>query len=136
MVGDYFKSKAEVLEFTDDATELITWLRSKTLILALLRQVQMVLSGSKAIKAVIRAVITRWTMHYQAFRRLRELHPVIVTVVNDDEERPVRERNVIVGDARSKAKATEMVKLIRNTKFWEALCVYVITEISSTAPVV
>ena len=35
MVGDYFKSKAGVLEFADQASELITWLHSKTLILAL-----------------------------------------------------------------------------------------------------
>jgi hypothetical protein len=128
VVGDYFKSKAEILTFADEASDLITWLRSKTLILALLREVQQALPGNKNIRAIIRAVLTRWTMHYQAFRRLRELHTVIIMVIDDDEKRPVKERNVIAGDTRAKAKATEMVKLIRNPTFWNALSVYVMVK--------
>ena len=59
VVGDYFKSKAEALEFTDEVSELIAWLQSKTLILALLREVQAALpGGTGGIKAVIRAVLT------------------------------------------------------------------------------
>ena len=58
MVGDYFKSKAEILVYTDEASDLITWLRSKTLVLALLREVQQALPGNKNIKAVICAVLT------------------------------------------------------------------------------
>lgn len=103
-------------------------MRSKTLVLALLREVQQALPGTKGIKAVIRAVLTRWTMHYQAFRRLRELHTVIIMVVEDDEKRPVKERNVITGDTRAKSKATEMVKLIKNPELWNALSVYVVVK--------
>ena len=125
MVGDYFKLKAGVLEFADQASELITWLRSKTLILALLREVQQALPGIENVKAIICAVLTWWTMHYQAFRRLRELRTVITMVVEADEMRPPKERNVIIGDMRAKAKATEMVKLIRKPEFWDALSVYV-----------
>lgn len=116
--------KAEALEFTDEATELIAWLRSKTLILALLREVQVALSnGGGCIKAIIRAVLTRWTMHYQAYRRLRELRNVIVTVVEEDERLPVKESRVITGDTRAKEKAKKMVKLIKNSRFWDALSV-------------
>ena len=46
-------------------------------------------------------------------------------VIEDDEKRPVKERGVIAGDARAKAKAKEMVKLIKNPVFWGALSVYV-----------
>ena len=57
IVGNYFKSEASVLDFTDDATELITWLWSKTQVLTLLREVQARL-GKNTVKAVIRAVLT------------------------------------------------------------------------------
>lgn len=128
MVGDYFKSKDNALEFTDEASDLITWLCSKTLILGLLREVQEALPRTDSgVKAVIRAVLTRWTMHYQAYRRLRELRTIFTIVIETDEKRPIKERQVITGDTRAKAKATDMVRLIKNPKFWDALSVYVTT---------
>jgi hypothetical protein len=126
VVGDYFKSKAEALGFADEASDLIAWLHSKTLILALLREVQAAIPGTEGVKAIIRAVLTQWTMHYQAYRRLRELHTVIVMVVEADEKKLGKERYVITGDTRAKVKATQMVKLIKNPRFWDALSVYVI----------
>jgi hypothetical protein len=71
-------------------------------------------------------------MHYQAYRRLRELRTIFVIVIETDENRPIKERQVITGDARAKAKATEMVNLIKNPKFWDALSVYVTTGSSFT----
>ncbi|KAF9456718.1 hypothetical protein BDZ94DRAFT_1177124 [Collybia nuda] len=67
VVGDYFKSDAPVLDYTDEATELITWLRSRTIVLGLIRQAQIDTVGPSHTKAVIRAVLTRWTSHYMAF---------------------------------------------------------------------
>lgn len=130
MVGDYFKSKVEALEFADQASDLIGWLRSKTLVLALLRDVQKSLPGAtnSEIKTVIRAVLTRWTMHYQSYRRLRELHTVVIMVVDLDENRHEPQRLVITGDAKAKAKARAMVRLIRDQNFWHALTVYVIIK--------
>ena len=129
MVGDYFKSKAEALEFTDEASDLITWLRSKTLVLGLLREVQAALpSRAGGVKTVIRAVLTRWTMHYQAYQRLRELRIWLSAVVEADGKREAKDHCVIAGDARSRTKATAMVELINNSKFWDALSVYVATE--------
>lgn len=98
VVRDYFKSNAGVLQFTDAASELIVWLHSKTLILALIRGVQQALPGTEDVKAIIRAVLTWWTMHYQAFRRLGELHDVIVMVVQDDEKKPVKDRYLVTGN--------------------------------------
>jgi len=114
IVGDYFsKSDADDLEFTDDATELITWLRSKTLILAYLP------------KAVIHAVLTRWTAHFQAFSRLCELRPKLLQLVYQDEAEPL-ERNRIMktGNAAAQKKAEAMMAIIKNPQFWEALTQY------------
>ena len=129
MVGDYFKSKVEILVFANVALDLIAWLHSKTFILTLLREVQQALPGNTNIRAVIRAVLTRWTMHYQAFWRLWELNTVIIMVFEDDEKKPVKESNMITRDAKAKAKVTEMVKLIKNPAFWITLSVYVTAEI-------
>ena len=125
MVGDYFKSKVKALAFADQASDLIAWLRSKTLVLALLRDVQKSLPGAtnSDIKTVIRAVLTQWTMHYQSYRRLRELQTVIIMVVDLDENRPEPQRLVITGDTRAKAKAVTMVRVIRDQRFWHALTV-------------
>ena len=73
-------------------------MRSKTLILALIRGIQQALPGTEDVKAIIHAVLTRWTMHYQAFWRLGELHDVIVVVVRDDERKPVKDRNLVTGN--------------------------------------
>lgn len=70
IVGDFFKSDTEFLQYTDKATELIGWLWGKTYILAL-REVQQ--TNSLRVLAVIRAVLTRWTAHYLAYRRLLEI---------------------------------------------------------------
>jgi lipocalin len=66
-------------------------------------------------------------MHYQAYRRLRELRKVIITVVEDDEKRPMKESQVITGDAKAKEKAKKMVKVIKNLRFWDALSRYVVS---------
>ena len=125
MVSDYFKSRVEALTFVDKASDLIAWFRSKTQVLALLREVQAGVPGatSSNVKSIVRAVLTRWTMHYQAYRRLRELHSVIIMAVDADEKCLEPQRCVIAGDTRAKTKAREMVSLIRNRGFWDAITV-------------
>jgi hypothetical protein len=123
VVGDYFKSEVSVLEFADDATELISWLHSKTQVLALLREVQVRL-GEDAVKAVIRAVLTRWMAHYQAYSRLLDLCSVLVMMVEMDDHRPEKEKCIITGDAKAKRKAKDMVVLIKDDIFWRALIRY------------
>jgi hypothetical protein len=72
VVRDYFKSETKALDYTDNASDLITWLCSKTILLAMLREMQAGLPGAglNNIKTVIRAILTCWTMHYQSYRRL------------------------------------------------------------------
>jgi hypothetical protein len=111
VVGDYFKAEQEFLVCADKATELISWLRSKTLVLALLRQAQIDATGGHA-KAVIRAVITRWTAHYLAYRRLLELKPTLMSVVFADEARRDDQKQIVTGDTKAKAKALDPVVLL------------------------
>ena len=74
VVGDFFKSqKGEMAKWAKKASNLITWLRSKTIILSHLGQLR-IEAGLTAL-AVIRAVLTRWMAHYMAYRRLLELQP-------------------------------------------------------------
>jgi hypothetical protein len=120
VVGKYFKSNSDVLKYADDATQLITWLRSKTLILAKIRKVFI---DSKARPlAVIRAVLTRWTSHYMAYRRLLDLRLALDAVVaNDALQSRDEDKTVVTGDAKAKRKALQMVKIIKDPLFWHSL---------------
>jgi hypothetical protein len=113
VVGDFFKSNAEVLDYTDKASDVITWLRSKTLVLALLHE--------KGAKAVIRAVLTRWTAHYMAYHRLLELRPKLLSILYDDEGLPADQKLIVIGDAKAKAKSRAMSQIIYDGLFWQAL---------------
>ncbi|KAI0049656.1 hypothetical protein FA95DRAFT_1488644, partial [Auriscalpium vulgare] len=118
VVGDYFKTKATFLLYTEQATDLITWLRSKTFVLALLRDIQ---KGGGRVRTVIRAVLTRWTSHYLAYDRLLELQPALRALVSTDELRGSSNSQVITGDASAKRRATRMVGIIKDSAFWDAL---------------
>ena len=70
-MGDFFRSNAEFLQYTNKEMELIGWLQGKTYVLALLHDVQ--LTNSLYILAVIHAVLTYWTAHYLAYCHLLEI---------------------------------------------------------------
>ena len=81
--------------------------------------------GPFVIKAIIRAVLTRWTAHYLAYDRLLDLRKMLIRTVDTDELRLEKDRCVVApGDAKSKKKAMAMVKLIRNETFWRGLLRY------------
>jgi hypothetical protein len=105
------------LTFTDLATDLITWLRGKTLLLALIREEQVKTSGLTA--AVIRTVISRWTTHLRAYERLLLLRNVLQSVMLTDANR--RESQIVIGDRSAKTKAKKMLDLIDNGVFWQSL---------------
>lgn len=89
------------------ATQLITWLQSKTLVL------------SHLLYAVLRAILTRWTAHYCAYRRLLQLYTSLVTIaLKDSTISNERERIMITGDVAAQRKAREMVVIIQNSLFW------------------
>lgn len=101
------------------ANELITWLRSKTIVLALIRDIQ-VNTGS-ALLAVIRAVLTRWTAHYQSYKRLLELHTALVVLVSSEAARPLDKKMIVTGDAKARARSASMLEIIENSNFWHAI---------------
>lgn len=127
VVGDYFKTSGAVvyLAYSKKASELITWLRSKTLVLASLRDIQYAInstnpSQTRRVLTVIRAVLTRWTAHYLAFRRLLDLKFALDILVMQ-EKGLRRDSKIITGDAASRKKATEMLKLIEDPVMWMIL---------------
>lgn len=113
IVGDIFASNSDILEYTDLAAELITWLRSKTYVLNSLPY------------AILRAVLTRWTAHYNAYRRLLDLYVPLTRLVNHDAKysgsENERQRILITGNKKAQEKAGAMVKIIRDPIFWHKL---------------
>ena len=103
------------------ACDLISWLRSKTYVLASLRDIQ--IQSGKMPLSVIRAVITRWTAHYLAFRCLLELKLPLRALVNQDAMAPSGQQILVPlgSTAANKKKAREMVAIIENPTFWLSL---------------
>ncbi|KAI0069449.1 hypothetical protein K474DRAFT_1182193 [Panus rudis PR-1116 ss-1] len=121
VVGVYFKSGAPFLKYADQADELITWLRSKTYVLALLRDTQVKDNPDRTPLSVIRAVLTRWIAHYLAYTRLLELRPSLQHMVDDDDYRGTSQLVDPKLKRTAKAKAQQMVNLIRDNLFWHSL---------------
>jgi hypothetical protein len=125
IVGDFFKSDAEFLQYTDKATELIGWLQGKTYVLALLREVQR--TNSLRILTVIRAVLTRWTAHYLAYRRLLEIRLSVQILVENDEKLEPRNQQLLLGDASTRQRSRKNIAVIKHSAFWHALARYMST---------
>ncbi|KAH9004423.1 ribonuclease H-like domain-containing protein, partial [Lactarius hengduanensis] len=120
IVGDFFRSNAEFLQHTDKATELIGWLRGKTYILALLREVQQ--TNSLCVLAVIRAVLTRWTAHYLAYHRLLEIRLSLQLLVENDEKLERKSQQLLLGDASTQERSRKNISVIKNSAFWACAC--------------
>lgn len=71
IVGDIFKAKGVFVEIIDDAVEVIKWFNNHSRALGLLKKVQLAKIGK--ILALLKPVLTRWTSHYLAIRRLVQL---------------------------------------------------------------
>ena len=106
----------------DLADDLITWLRSKTMVLALICDACRMLDGNIP-SSVIHAVITRWTAHYLAYNRLISLRPALVMVATNDSTCIALNlnSNIITRNAAAKGKAEQMIAAIMNLRFWESL---------------
>jgi hypothetical protein len=83
VVGDYFKADSNILSITDQAGDLITWVRSKKIVLALLRQNQ--LEANARVLTVLRAILTRWTGHFHSYERLVEIQTHLHAIIYQDE---------------------------------------------------
>lgn len=113
VVGDFCKCKSDLLTYTEMATELIAWLRSKTRILSHLPL------------AVLRAILTRWTAHYTAFVRLLTLSSDLIILANKDLAMSPQDLSthgvMITGDRPAQVKARKMVATIKNPVFWQKI---------------
>lgn len=69
----------------------------------------------------IRAVITRWTAHFLAFKRLLDLKWVLDHLIRNDELLPPKDRRLTVGDSKARKKAKQMIALIKNSEFWHSI---------------
>jgi hypothetical protein len=121
VVGDYFSIWTDYINHSQSACELITWLRSKTYILAQLNDVQ--LKSGKQARTVIHAVLTRWTAHYLVFSRLLKLQYPLKALVTRNAMVMPNEQILIPssGTSASKKKAAQMVNLIESGAFWHVL---------------
>ena len=119
VVADYFKADSEIFKHTDKAGDLITWLRSKVIVLALLRENQLKTSGKTL--AILRAILTRWTAHLRAYERLLLTQKNLVAIVYEDEARDSDSKLIVTGDAKAKTKSREMCEIIKDSSFWHAL---------------
>ena len=83
IVGDYFnKCGAAFLEYIKEAEKLITWMQSKTFVLAMLRDIQ--LCSRRHMLTVLRAVITHWTAHYFSIRCLLKICSDLTILIMED----------------------------------------------------
>ena len=94
-----------LLKYTETTSQLITWLRSKSRILAHL------------LLSVLWAILTYWTAHYMAYCCLLQLYPSLRALNYGDKTKPDHEKVLVSGDAAAKRKATEMVEIIEDPVF-------------------
>ena len=85
------------------------------------------MSLNKPVFAVLRIVITRWTAHFLAYRRLLELRQSLGFIVIQEENQPDNEKLIIKGKREAKDHSRKMMKLIQNTFFWHSLARFVLT---------
>jgi hypothetical protein len=103
----------------DITNKLITWLQSKTIVLALLQKAQLDMTGTAL--AVIQAVLTRWTAHYQAYKWLLELQGALQMLVSAENARLVSMKLIATGEKKAKDHSSKMMGVITNSTFWRAI---------------
>ncbi|KAF5350685.1 hypothetical protein D9756_008505 [Leucocoprinus leucothites] len=116
VVGDYFKHGCDFLEYTDMAESLITWIRSKTMLLGLIQEEQ--IRQNKRPTTIIRPVLTHWTAHLRAYERLLDTEGVLTAVVATEMGKADADRLFVTGSGKSKEKVISMINIIRNPIFW------------------
>lgn len=72
-----------MVKWSKKATALITWLHSKTIILAHLCQLQIV-AGLIAL-SVVHAVLTPWMAHYFTYQQVLGLKTQLILLIAQDE---------------------------------------------------
>lgn len=116
------------LECAEKANLVITWIRSKTQVLALIRDTQTAMLATNPLARVIapiRPVITRWTAFYLAYCRLLELKWVLDILLQNNKAR------LLSGTTAARRKAQEIIEIMSSSSFWMGLLRYA-TYVSHT----
>ena len=121
------------VQYSKMACDLISglsWLRSKTYVLAGLWDIQ--IQSRNLPVTIICTVITRWTVHCLAFRHLLELKLPLWALVNQDAMASSGQQILIPlgSTAANKRKARKMVAIIKNPTFWHSLDQYAMHYLS------
>ena len=120
VVGDLFKLKSTYLTTVDKAIEVIKWFNNHSRALGLLRKEQ--LTTYHKILALIQPVITRWTSHFLATRRLLETSSALRSCC-------IKEENLLEtcgGDRQQdRFKAREIIKTVLDLQFWNDITLYI-----------
>ncbi|KAF8159827.1 hypothetical protein B0H34DRAFT_748685 [Crassisporium funariophilum] len=110
VVGDYMRvSGTQLLLCVEQANTVITWLQSKTQILALMRGIQEGIHATNSaacVLTVIRPVVTCWAAFYLAYTRLLKLYWVLDILVRTNRE------CLLTGKAALHCKGLEMIAII------------------------
>ncbi|KAF8162557.1 hypothetical protein B0H34DRAFT_651679, partial [Crassisporium funariophilum] len=70
------------------------------------------------------AILTRWTAHLRAYKRLLLVRPNLVSIVHQDNARTPENKLIITGDTKTKARSRKMCDVIKNNLFWVSLVWY------------
>ncbi|KAF8496685.1 ribonuclease H-like domain-containing protein [Russula emetica] len=78
-------------------------------------------SLNKAAVSVLRIILTRWTAHFLAYRRLLDLRQSLEIIATQEENRADDQKLIIKGGREAKEQARKMFKLIQNPDFWRSI---------------
>ena len=115
------------MKYAEAASSLITWLRSKTQLLALIHGIQEAMKLMKTtliVITIIQAIITQWTSHFTAYEHLLRLSWVLKELVHQDAEEtdPTKQHLCVLGtDITSNQKSLAMIEIINDNAFWSTL---------------
>ncbi|KAF8491218.1 hypothetical protein F5888DRAFT_1581643, partial [Russula emetica] len=119
VVGNYLACEKLFVSISREASELISWLRGRTFVLASIRETQA--SLNKAAVSVLRIILTRWTAHFLAYRHLLDLRQSLEIIATQEENRADDQKLIIKGRREAKEQARKMLKLIQNPDFWRSI---------------
>ncbi|GLB45662.1 hypothetical protein LshimejAT787_2500540 [Lyophyllum shimeji] len=112
IVGDIFKVKNAFVRCMEGAIEVIKWFNNHSRALGKLKDVQR--QKFQKVWCLILPVLTRWTSHYLAIRRLLELEIAFKQLLLDDKDDVL----LCAGDKReAKDKAEEVIGILEGYNF-------------------
>lgn len=117
IVGDFFKLHDDCLRSVAEALDIVKWFNNHGAALDLLRGMQISVYDGRVL-ALILPVITRWTAHYQALRRLLQIYEAVRACVLQNRQKLL----VCAGPKAEMKRTAERILLIcESREFWERI---------------